>query len=616
MADIGEFIGTLRINFEGQGVKDASASMADAQKQGNLLNDVSNRLVVTMGDLYGAGMKVANFMWSFVQAAAESELAEKKLSDAMKVQQVYSSEAYEANIKYAESMQQVTKYDKEEILAVMQKLTTFGLHDEQLRKTSTATMDLAARGYDLNAVSMLLGKAFEGNTTALKRFGIVIDDNIPSGQKFDAVLANIQQHMGGLALGEAQTLNGKLAIMKNNINELKETIGNLLLPVVGYWADKMSEVARFVDELRGAEIREAQVAATTAQQKLQLMETDKVALNGRMAQLKQYQAEGSFVNKEEIRQIEAKLALITKSETFIRQQAVAELSTRQQVTDKKKVLSLSEQQMAEATAKATWVANKKATEAIIKDDMRRLASAQKKSEEEQKANAELNVKLMAEDATRYAYTIDQQITLLKQFQDDCDIKSKAYQVYQLRIMMLDKEKYQNAWKLEQQLEGDFAGGIKSMLDGSRSFSEAVGDIWNNITNQILGYIAQIIAKWLILNALTGGSMSFMGAAKSVLGFDEGGVVPGPIGAPRLIVAHGGETISPTHKTAFSSTNTNSKASVQEGDVTIHVNGSVDKDNIDDICLKLANAVKSKKIAAMRMTKVINKEGSFRTSEAF
>lgn len=35
-------------------------------------------------------------------------------------------------------------------------------------------------------------------------------------------------------------------------------------------------------------------------------------------------------------------------------------------------------------------------------------------------------------------------------------------------------------------------------------------------------------------------------------FDTGGVVPGPVGKPRLIEAHGGETILPTHKQGFSS----------------------------------------------------------------
>jgi TP901 family phage tail tape measure protein len=34
-------------------------------------------------------------------------------------------------------------------------------------------------------------------------------------------------------------------------------------------------------------------------------------------------------------------------------------------------------------------------------------------------------------------------------------------------------------------------------------------------------------------------------------FDTGGIVPGPIGAPRLVIAHGGETILPTHKSGAS-----------------------------------------------------------------
>ena len=38
-----------------------------------------------------------------------------------------------------------------------------------------------------------------------------------------------------------------------------------------------------------------------------------------------------------------------------------------------------------------------------------------------------------------------------------------------------------------------------------------------------------------------------GVVSGILGFDSGGVVPGPIGAPRLVLAHGGETILPTHK---------------------------------------------------------------------
>lgn len=42
----------------------------------------------------------------------------------------------------------------------------------------------------------------------------------------------------------------------------------------------------------------------------------------------------------------------------------------------------------------------------------------------------------------------------------------------------------------------------------------------------------------------GGVVGFTG---KLFGFDKGGVVPGPRGAPRLVMAHGGETFLPTHK---------------------------------------------------------------------
>ena len=41
-------------------------------------------------------------------------------------------------------------------------------------------------------------------------------------------------------------------------------------------------------------------------------------------------------------------------------------------------------------------------------------------------------------------------------------------------------------------------------------------------------------------------ISLPSAISSIPLFDEGGVVPGPVGAPVPILAHGGETVLPTH----------------------------------------------------------------------
>ena len=45
----------------------------------------------------------------------------------------------------------------------------------------------------------------------------------------------------------------------------------------------------------------------------------------------------------------------------------------------------------------------------------------------------------------------------------------------------------------------------------------------------------------------------MGNLRQLERFDAGGVVPGPIGAPRVILAHGGETFIPTHKPGYQAT---------------------------------------------------------------
>jgi hypothetical protein len=74
---------------------------------------------------------------------------------------------------------------------------------------------------------------------------------------------------------------------------------------------------------------------------------------------------------------------------------------------------------------------------------------------------------------------------------------------------------------------------------------------------VFGWIAGAL-DWLIekagdlMDAITIGKDTLSDAVGGAIGrfipgFDMGGVVPGPVGAPRLALVHGGETILPTHK---------------------------------------------------------------------
>ena len=81
------------------------------------------------------------------------------------------------------------------------------------------------------------------------------------------------------------------------------------------------------------------------------------------------------------------------------------------------------------------------------------------------------------------------------------------------------------------------------------FGLAVFAIWkyrDEIIAIIMGLVDKIKEIWEpvgdILGNVTGGARGAVGSVGGVLGFAEGGVVPGPAGQPRAAIVHGGEGI--------------------------------------------------------------------------
>lgn len=88
-----------------------------------------------------------------------------------------------------------------------------------------------------------------------------------------------------------------------------------------------------------------------------------------------------------------------------------------------------------------------------------------------------------------------------------------------------------------------------------SVRDHVVGVWDSIKNAIAGVVEWIANKvdtvkgWISDIGDAVSSIPGAGIVKDVggfLGFDVGGVVPGPLGAPMLAVVHGGETVVPTH----------------------------------------------------------------------
>ncbi|MFZ2406971.1 MAG: hypothetical protein WAW41_17680 [Methylobacter sp.] len=81
----------------------------------------------------------------------------------------------------------------------------------------------------VSTAAELLGKAYAGNTMMLGRYGIIIDDTLKKGEKFDAVLKLLNQRFGGSAQAELLTYAGQWAKLKNQWSDIQEFLGLVFL---------------------------------------------------------------------------------------------------------------------------------------------------------------------------------------------------------------------------------------------------------------------------------------------------------------------------------------------------------------------------------------------------
>lgn len=202
---------------------------------------------------------VIDFMKEAVEAANEQEDALARLNTALKLQGTFTSQLAKSYEDMATSLSKNSRFADEQITATMQKLVTLGnVGPQQMERVTKATLDFAtALRIDLNQASLLVAKAAVGETGALSRYGLVIDDNIPKAQKFEAVLKMIADRMGGSAQADLETFAGKQSQLGKAWNEVMEEIGGFVTqsPAV---IQGMEDLAKFAGDLAAhlKEIRE------------------------------------------------------------------------------------------------------------------------------------------------------------------------------------------------------------------------------------------------------------------------------------------------------------------------------------------------------------------------
>lgn len=289
MAELASFFVRLGTVFDDSGIKGAKKGL-------NEVADSADKLSGGLGKLAGlvaggaAIWKLVEFGKDSLNAFAEQERANVALQTAMRNLGVYTEDAFRAQLRFASSLQEGTAFADEQIVAIQATLTTFGLYGDRLREVTRSALDLAvARHLDLNTAAVLLGKAFQGQTETLGRFGLKIQETGNNAADFDAVLKQIQTRFGGAARSELDTFAGKVANMSHLWGEFKEDLGSILVgPAIAFlsWArDATNELRNLIDAWKDWRNTREQEALKDEIERLELLQE---SLAGSAASLAQH----------------------------------------------------------------------------------------------------------------------------------------------------------------------------------------------------------------------------------------------------------------------------------------------------------------------------------------
>ena len=177
-----------------------------------------------------------------VKAAIEDEASQNKLANALE----NATGATKAQIAATEDsilkMSLATGVADDKLRPALQRLAISTGDISKAQDLLSVALDVAtATGKPLETVANAIGKAYDGNTAALGKLGIGLSAAELKTMTFTDVQQKLTDLFGGAAAKNAETYQGKIAILKVSFDEAKETIGQGLLPMVTSLIDYIND---------------------------------------------------------------------------------------------------------------------------------------------------------------------------------------------------------------------------------------------------------------------------------------------------------------------------------------------------------------------------------------
>lgn len=221
------------------------------QATGNKIT-AAGRTVTTTISVWGASAIYTGK--KLVEMSEVQTQAENKLIEVYRSRMGATKEAAKTTMQVASAIQKEGVIGDEVTLSGAQMLATFAKYPSTVNKLLPAMDNLLVQQKGLNAtqedatnVAKLFGKVLTGQTGALSKAGITFSDaqqeilKYGSEEEKAAVLAEvITENVGEMNKAFAKTDMGKIQQAKNDLGDLGETIGAVILPAFAKFAKTFS----------------------------------------------------------------------------------------------------------------------------------------------------------------------------------------------------------------------------------------------------------------------------------------------------------------------------------------------------------------------------------------
>lgn len=222
-----------------------AASQADSD-----LDRVGRRAQIVGGAMMAAGGAMAAGLYRAAQAAMDDERAAASLARTLENTTGATGDQVAAVEDFIHTTQNATGVLDDQLRPAFDRLVRSTGDVSQAQEMLQTALDISAgTGRDLEAVSMALGRAHDGNVAGLGRLGIATRDAEGNTLSFAEVMANANQTFGGQAAAAAGTTAGQMAILHARMADLQEEVGAAVIPVLTELADRAGDLVGFLLDL-------------------------------------------------------------------------------------------------------------------------------------------------------------------------------------------------------------------------------------------------------------------------------------------------------------------------------------------------------------------------------